>query len=59
MIAQIQTIVNRVNVLNSGSVLNIGNGPQSGLSLYNGAKDREASYQVIMRPKAAKRPISA
>ena len=38
-------IITRVKVLNSGSVLNFGNG-------------REAAHQFIMEPWAAKRPIS-
>ena len=46
-----------VNALNSWSVLNTGNGPQSSLSLCNWANSREAAYQCVMGPKAAKRPI--
>ena len=44
----------RVNALSFGSVLNIGNGPQCGQSVYNGAKGRKAAHQFVMRPKAAK-----
>ena len=50
--------VDRVNSPNSGCLLNIGNGPQSGPPLYCKAKGREVAYQFIMGPKAAKRPIS-
>ena len=48
----------RVNALNSGSVLNIGNGPHSGPSLYSNTKGRQVAYQFILDPKAAKWPIS-
>ena len=44
----------RVNSLNSGSVLNIGNGPLSDPSVYIEAKGRKAAHQFLMRPKAAK-----
>ena len=44
----------RENSLNSGSVLNIVNRPQSGPSIYSGSKDREAAHQFLMRPEAAK-----
>ena len=48
----------RVNALNFGSVLNIGNGPQSGPSLRSEVKGHKAGYQNVMGPIAAKRPIS-
>ena len=35
-----------VDSLNTGSLLNIGNGPQSGPSVYNGAKGRKAHHSV-------------
>ena len=34
----------RVKAQNFGSDLNIGNGPQSGPSVYNGAKGRKAAH---------------
>ena len=43
---------------NSGCLINIGNGPQSGPPLYSKAKGREAAHQIIMGPKAAKWPVS-
>ena len=51
--------LNRVFSPNSGCLLNIGNGPQSGPALYSKAKGREAAYQFIMGPKAAKWPINS
>ena len=48
----------RVNALNSGSILKNGNRPQSGPSLYRKVKDRKAAYDYVMGPTAAKRPTS-
>ena len=42
-----------VNSPNSGCLLNIGNGPQSGTPLHSKAKGRDAAHQFIMGPKAA------
>ena len=39
---------------NSGCLLNIGNGPQSGPALYSKAKGREVAHQFIMVCNAAK-----
>ena len=39
----------RVNALDSGSVVNIGNGPPSGPSLYSRTMGRKVAYQFIMR----------
>ena len=47
-------IVIRVNSPNSGCLLNIGNGPQSGPPFYIEAKGREAANQCVLQPKAAK-----
>ena len=47
-----------VNSPNSGCLLNIGNGPQSGPPLYSEAKVREGAPQFRIGPKAAKWPIS-
>ena len=43
-----------VNSPNSGCLIDIGNGPQSGPPLYSKAKGREVAHQFIMRPEAAK-----
>ena len=43
---------NRVYSPNSGCLLNIGNGPQTDPSIYNGAKDSKAAHHCVMRPKA-------
>ena len=45
----------RLNLLNSGSVLYTGKRLQSGPLLCSGAKGRNAAYQCLMGPKAAKR----
>ena len=36
------------------TTIQLGQGPQSGPSIYNGTKGRKAVYQFLMRPKAAK-----
>ena len=46
----------RVNSPNSGCLVDIGNGPQSGPALFSKAKGREAAHQFIMGPKAASGP---
>ena len=51
-------IVYRVKALNSGSVLNIGNGPQSGPPSHSEANGREAAHQLTRGPRVATRPIS-
>ena len=48
----------RVNLLKSASILNIVSVPQSGPSLYTGARGCVVAHQFIMGPKAAKRPIN-
>ena len=48
-------ISHRVNSPNSGCLPNIGYGPLSGSSIYNGTKGRKVAHQFVMRPKAAKR----
>ena len=52
--SNLQKITNRarVNALNSGSVLNFGNRPQSGSSIFSGV-----AHQCVMGPKAAKWPL--
>ena len=40
----------RVNSLNSGSVLNIKNGPPSGPSVCTAAKDRKEVHHCVERP---------
>ena len=37
----------RVKALNSGSVLNVGNGPQSGPSMFNAAKGRKVAHHCL------------
>ena len=44
----------RVISPNSGCLLNIGNGPQSGQPLYSKPKGRDAAHQFITGPMAAK-----
>ena len=46
----------RVNSPNSGCLLNIGNGPQSGPPLYTKAKGCESAHQFIMGPKPQSSP---
>ena len=41
---------NRVNLPNIGCLLNIGNGPQSGPSIYNGTKGRKVAHHCVERP---------
>ena len=48
----------RVKSPNSGCLINIEIGPQSGPPLYNKAKGRKAAHQFIMELKAATRPIT-
>ena len=48
----------RVNSPNTGGLLNIGNGPQSGPPLYSKAEGRFAALNFIMGRSAAERPIS-
>ena len=44
----------RANSPNSGCLLNIGNGPQSGPPLYSKPKGRKAVHLFVIRLKAAK-----
>ena len=44
----------RVNSPDSACLLDIGNGPQSGPSNFNGTKGRKAAHQIVIWPKAAK-----
>ena len=46
-----------VNTLNSGSVINIRNRPQSSPSLISGTKGRKVTHQCVMGLKATKRPF--
>ena len=48
----------KVNSPNSGCLLNIGNGPQSGPQFYSKAKGREAAHHCLVKPRAAKWPIN-
>ena len=45
---------NKINSPNSGCLLNIGTGPESGPRLYSEAKGRKGAHQFIMGPRAAK-----
>ena len=47
-----------VNALNSGRLLNTGNRPQIGPSLFSEAKGHKVVYQYVIGPMAAKWPIS-
>ena len=49
---------NWVNSPNSGCLINIENGPQSGPPLYSMTKGHEVAHQFIIGSKAARRPIS-
>ena len=42
----------RVNLPNSGCLLNIGNGPQSGPSVCNAPKGREVAHHCLEMPKS-------
>ena len=44
--------ITSVNVLNSGSVLNTGNRPQSGLSVYNEADGHKAVFSKLPKFRA-------
>ena len=43
---------NRVNSRNFGCLLNTGNGPQSGPSVFNAAKGRKVALHCVERPKS-------
>ena len=42
----------RVNSPNTGCLLNIGNGPQSGPPLYSKAEGRKVAQKCVERPKS-------
>ena len=44
------TNYDRVNALNSGSVLNIGNGPRGDPSVYVGVKGRKVALHCVEKP---------